>query len=202
MFVCMHVYMLASACVCVCTHVSQNEDLDDLLYDLSTARAGRLELVQPPGTGEAREQVSRAPVDDVAVPRPHSTQLTGLQQGLGPSLHLHPQAFLTLRELLLPGPPWWPGSFAFPGSPGGQRALGGAVGGQDDRVGHGSDTVGHVDARVAVLLLVMLAERAACWDVGDGEGMGQSRDILVPVPSQGPAAYTVALERRVELLTL
>ena len=188
--------------MCVCMPVSQDEDLDDLLYDLSTAGAGGLELVQPPGTGEACEQVSRAPVDDVAVPRPHSAQLTGLQQGLGPSLHLHPQAFLTLRELLLPGAPCRPGSFTFPGPPGGQRALGRGVGGQDDRVGHGPDTVGHVDARVAVLLLVVLAESAACWDVGDREGMGQSRDILVPVPSQGPAAYTVALERRVELLTL
>lgn len=76
------------------------------------------------------------------------------------------------------------------------------MGGQDDRVRHGPGAVRDVDAGVAVVLVVVGGERAARWDVGNREGMGEPRDVLVPVLPESPAADAVPLERCVVLPAL
>lgn len=115
--------------------------------------------------------MSRAAVYNTPITRTHPTQLTRLQQRLGPNLYFHPQAFLTLspRELLLPGKGSRPRTLSLPWNPGGQQAVGGGVGGQDDGVRHGPEAVWDVNACVAFLLIVSRGQRTACWDVGDGK---------------------------------
>lgn len=140
--------------------------------------------------------MSRAPVDYISIAWSNPTELARLQQRLRPDFFdLHAQVLLALpsRELLLPVETQGPRALALPRAHGGQRSVGGGVRGQDDGVGYRPAAVGDVDACVAVIFLVVGGEGAARWDVGDGEGMGESGDIFVPVLTQGPAANAVPL---------
>lgn len=55
------------------------------------------------------------------------------------------------------------------------------MGGQDDGVRHCPAAVGDIYACVAVVVFVVSGQRAAGCDVGNGEGMGESRDVFIPV---------------------
>lgn len=181
-------------------------DFYDFLDNLATARTRRVELVQSLGAVKAGQEVRRSPVDYVAVSWPHPTKLTRLQQSLGLDLHVHVQAVLTVpshRELLFPGESGQSRALAL-GARRWERAVSCGVGGEDDRVGHRAAAVRHVDARVAVVVFVVVGGegRGACWDVGHGEGMGEAGHVLVPVLAQGPAADAVFLMRCVELTAL
>lgn len=140
--------------------------------------------MQPLCTRETRQKVSRASVDDVPVTRPHSTQLAGLQQCLRPHVfHLHAQTFLTLAlgELVMQLDTRRARPLAFTPHHRGQGSVGCGVGGQNDGIGHRSAAVWNIDSSVDVIFVVMGGKRAACWDVRDRQGMGESRDIFVPV---------------------
>lgn len=81
---------------------SRYKRFDDLLYHLATPRARRVKLVQLARAGKTGDHVTGAPVDDVAVARPHPAQLAGLQYGLWMIFGLHVQGVLAvaLRALL------------------------------------------------------------------------------------------------------
>lgn len=120
----------------------------------------------------------------ISIARSHSTELARLQQCLRPNFfHLHAQIFLTLpsRELLMLVEAGGPRPLAFPCSHNGQRPVSCGEGGQDDRVRHCPAAVWDINACVAVVVVVIGGERAACWDVRNRKGMGEPGDIFVPV---------------------
>lgn len=115
----------------------EDEYLYNLLNNLSTPWTGSLELMQPPCTGETREQVSRSSVYYIPITGSHSTQLAGLQQRLRSNvLDLHPQAFLAVPlgelTLLVQSRRAWP--FAFSHACCGNWSVSCGMGGQDDWV--------------------------------------------------------------------
>lgn len=149
--------------------------------------------------------MSRTSVYYISVAWPHSTELAWLQQSLRPNFfHLHAQIFLALpfRELLISVEVGGPRPLAFPCKRSGQQSARCGVGGQDDGVGHCPAAVWDIDARVAVIFLVMSSERATSGDVRNRQGMSKSRDIFVPVLTQSPAANAVLLDRCVVLPAL
>lgn len=73
---------------------------------------------------------------------------------------------------------------------------------QDDGVRHGPGAVWDINAAIAVVFVIVGGERTARWDIGNRKGMGESRDVFVPVLLKSPAADAVAPQRRVVLPAL
>lgn len=149
--------------------------------------------------------MSRTSVYYISIAWSDSTELAWLQQSLGPNFfHLHAQIFLAFpfRELLISVEAGGPRPLAFPCMHSGQRSVRCGMGGQDDGVGHRPAAVWDVNARVAVIFLVMSSEGATRRDIRNRKGMSKSGDIFVPVLTQSPAANAVLLERCVVLPAL
>lgn len=88
---------------------------------------------------------------------------------------------LALRELVLHLDTRRARPLAFTPNHRGQGSVSCGVGGQNDGIRHCSAAVGDVDAWVNVIFIIVGGKRTACWDVRDGQGMSESRDIFVPV---------------------
>lgn len=73
---------------------------------------------------------------------------------------------------------------------------------QDHGVRHGPGAVWDINAAIAVVFIIVGGQRTACWDIGNRKGMGESRDVFVPVLLKSPTANAVPLKRRVILPAL